>query len=166
VIRRQVVLPVAPDRLWEALTDPDQASGWLGGRMEWEVSEGAPLRFHDDDGSRREGQIDTVRTGRYLRYRWWTVTTPGASGGDTDGEPAAAEPAGAEVTYLIEPDEEGARLTIQERGLPTGVPAARASSDWTWPGETVTSFSWTRWDDRMAGAWAGLSAPALARASA
>jgi len=160
MIRRQVVLPVGPDRLWEALTDPDQASGWLGGRVEWEISEGAPLRFHDDDGTRREGQIDTVRTGRYLRYRWWTVTAPEPSSG------AGGESEAAEVTYLIEPDEDGTRLTIQERALPTGFPSASASAEWTWPGETVSSFSWTRWDDRMAGAWAGLSAPASVRASA
>ncbi len=165
MIRRQVVLPVAPDRLWEALTDPDQASGWLGGRMEWEVAEGAQLRFHDDDGSQREGQVDAVRTGRYLRYRWWTVTEPGSSGDDSGGD-GDGESDAAEVTYIIEPDEEGARLTIQERGLPTGVPAAHACLEWTGPGDTVTSFSWSRWDDRMIGAWAGLSASVPARASA
>jgi uncharacterized protein YndB with AHSA1/START domain len=174
VIRRQVVLPVGPDRLWEALTDPDEASGWLGGRIEWEVNEGAPLRFHDDDGRRREGRIDTVRTGRYLRYRWWTVASPvqpvrpGHEAGEAGeaGDTGQAREAGeSEVTYLIEPHEDGSRLTIQERGIPTSSPTARLSSGRVLPGDTVSSFSWTRWDDRMVGAWVGLWAANAARAS-
>jgi uncharacterized protein YndB with AHSA1/START domain len=165
-----VVLPVSPDRLWEALTDPDEASGWLGGRIEWEVNEGAPLRFDDDDGRRREGRIDTVRTGRYLRYRWWTVASPGATP-DQPGRPAneagdTGEAGESEVTYLIEPHEDGSRLTIQEREIPTATPAARLSSVGVRPGDTISSFSWTRWDDRMVGAWAGLWAANAARASA
>jgi uncharacterized protein YndB with AHSA1/START domain len=181
VIRRQVVLPVDPGRMWDALTDPDQAAGWFGGRIEWELQEGAPLRFRDDDGSGREGHVEVVRPGRYLRYRWWRV------------EPAGADE--SEVTYLIEPTEAGCRLTIQERdaaspavgGRPDSL--ARGSySSWSAPASTWSSpasrgsspasrgsapastwsasASWTRWDERVAGAWAGLAAPACSRASA
>ncbi|MGH9115505.1 MAG: SRPBCC family protein, partial [Acidimicrobiales bacterium] len=60
MIRRQVVVPVDPERLWAALTDPDEVAAWLGGRVEWEVSEGAPLRFHGNAGEMRDGRIDVV----------------------------------------------------------------------------------------------------------
>jgi len=171
VIRRQVVLPVDPDRLWNALTDPDQAAGWFGGRIEWELQEGAPLRFRDDDGSGREGHVEVVRPGRYLRYRWWRMEPAGA------GE--------SEVTYLIEPTEAGCRLTIQERDVASPAvgrrpdplargwdssgsasasasPCSAPASAWPSPAST----SWTRWDERVAGAWAGLATPACSRASA
>jgi uncharacterized protein YndB with AHSA1/START domain len=142
-----VILPVDQDRLWEALTDPDQAAGWFGGRIDWELREGAPLRFHQDDGSPgREGRVEAVRPGRYLRYRWWT-----------EGSPEADE---SEVTYVIEPTEDGSRLTIQERELSAPAPSGWPASGPDRPGlRAEDSFiSWTRWDDRVAGAWIGLSA--------
>jgi uncharacterized protein YndB with AHSA1/START domain len=153
VIRRQVVLPVDQDRMWAALTDPEQAAEWFGGRIEWEVRTGAPLRFRDHDGTGREGRIEEVRPGRYLRYRWWTTAPPG---GDE-----------SEVSYLIEPTDGGTRLTIQERDLTTAYPPVgrRWAKGTGRPGEAL-SVSWTRWDDRVAGAWVGLSTQACARASA
>jgi uncharacterized protein YndB with AHSA1/START domain len=152
VIRRQVLLPVDQDRLWAALTDPDQAAEWFGGRIEWDVRAGAPMRFRDHDGSRREGRIEAVRPGRYLRYRWWTTEPPG---GDE-----------SEVTYLIEPTDDGSRLTIQERDVTTAEPLDRGRPEATGRSADASSLSWTRWDDRVAGAWVGLSAQACARASA
>jgi uncharacterized protein YndB with AHSA1/START domain len=152
VIRRQVILPVDQDRLWEALTDPDQAAGWFGGRIEWEVREGAPLRFHQDDGPAREGRVEAVRPGRYLRYRWWTADSPGEDE--------------SEVTYLIESTADGSRLTIQERDLSGPAHGGWAVSGRTGPSAEDSSVSWTRWDDRVAGAWMGLSGAACAIASA
>jgi len=167
VIRRQVVLPVDPDRLWTALTDPDQAAGWFGGRIEWELKEGAPLRFRDDDGSGREGHVEVVRPGRYLRYRWWRMEPAGA------GE--------SEVTYLIEPTEAGCRLTIQERDVASPAIGRRPDSSARGSHSSVSApalapgpascaspvaTSWTRWDERVAGAWAGLATPECSLASA
>jgi uncharacterized protein YndB with AHSA1/START domain len=161
---------VDEERLWAALTDPEQAAEWLGGRIEWEVRAGAPLRFRDDDGTDREGRVEAVRPGRYLRYRWWVTEPPG-----TDE---------SEVTYLIEPAGDGTRLTIQERDVtpadlarvirpdPTDVAdlAGRADRDGpegpAGPSGEASSLSWTRWDDRVAGAWVGFSTRAGARASA
>jgi uncharacterized protein YndB with AHSA1/START domain len=159
VIRRQVVLPVDQDRLWLALTDAEQAAEWLGGRIQWDLHPGAPLRFQDDDGTEREGRVEAVRPGRYLRYRWWTADPPG--GGES------------EVTYLIEPTGDGTRLTIQERDVTPAEPLDPfdpLSRGWpaAGPGRSgdPPSMSWTRWDDRVAGAWVGLSTRACARASA
>jgi uncharacterized protein YndB with AHSA1/START domain len=151
VIRRQVILPVSQDRLWEALTDPDQAAGWFGGRIEWEVREGALLRFHQDDGPGREGRVEVVRPGQYLRYRWWTE--------NSEGEDSS------EVTYLIEPTEDGSRLTIQEREVSPPAGGVRAGSGRAGLSAEDSSLCWTRWDDRVAGAWIGLSAVACPRAS-
>jgi len=155
VIRRQIVMPVSAERLWDALTDPDQVAGWFGGRVEWELREGGPARFRGDDGSERLGRVEAVRPGRHLRFRWWP-----AAGAEPAGPPGAASPDGtSEVSYLLEPDGEGTRLTVQEHQLATpGGPQACAlvGSSPREPRE------WAAWDDRLFGAWAGVVAPATA----
>jgi uncharacterized protein YndB with AHSA1/START domain len=78
VIRRQVVMPVTPERLWQALTDPEQIAGWFGGRLEWELEEGGRAWFHGDDGTERVGRVEAVRPGRHLRFRWWDERLAGA----------------------------------------------------------------------------------------
>ncbi|HEY3810874.1 MAG TPA: SRPBCC domain-containing protein [Acidimicrobiales bacterium] len=154
MIRRQVVVPVSPERLWDALTDPDQVSGWFGARVEWRLEQGGPARFVTDDGREREGRVEAVRPGRHLRFRWWP-----AGGG--------ADPAGdlSEVSYVLEPVEEGTRLTIQERQI--AEPAVGGSGDAqacaagaSGSGAGASGSGWTDWDRRLVGAWAGVALPA------
>jgi uncharacterized protein YndB with AHSA1/START domain len=158
MIRRQVTMPVETERLWEALTDPDQASGWLGGRIEWDLREGSPLLFVDEDGSLRWGQLDVIRAGRYLRYRWW------GEAGDV-----------SEVSYLLEPDGAGTRLTIQERSVepvrPAGTgPAAAASGSASGTVGAARAVgprvSWSHWDTALAALWVLLSAATFCRVGA
>jgi uncharacterized protein YndB with AHSA1/START domain len=144
MIRRQIVMPVTPERLWSALTDPDQMVGWFGARVEWHLEPGSPARFHGDDGRDRAGRVEAVRPGRHLRFRWWP-NAPGEA--DTVEEVT-------EVSYVLEPVPGGTRLTIQEQQVDnrtTG--SARAQAGGSGPG-------WTEWDGRLATAWAGLTTPA------
>jgi uncharacterized protein YndB with AHSA1/START domain len=153
------VIPASPERLWEALSDPGLLRGWFGGEFEWELREGSPLRFRADEGGSREGRVDEVRPERRLRFVWWP------EGEDDDA---------SEVSYLIEPLDDGVRLTVQERPVqeaplsdPAGVPTAEAcASGMPAPGEVparVGTPHWTAWDTRLAGAWAGV-AEVVARA--
>ncbi len=134
MIRRQVVFPVGVDRLWAALTDPSEAAAWLGGQMDWVVNEGSALRFTDDNGSERSGRIDAVRPGRLLRFRWW----PSDGAGEV-----------SEVTYLVEPDGDGSRLTVQERTVDSELPVEAVDAPLVCHDST-----WTSWDSRMASVWA------------
>jgi uncharacterized protein YndB with AHSA1/START domain len=176
MIRRQMVVPVTPERLWVALTDPDQVAGWFGARVEWELREGAPARFWSDDGSERQGWVVTVRPGRHLRFRWWPVPggpeapSPEAQSPENQGE---AGPAGetvdrgdagagsaSEVSYLLEPANEGTRLTIQERQLSEAsitTPSARAGASTLGYSTVGSELDWTSWDHRLAGAWVALA---------
>jgi uncharacterized protein YndB with AHSA1/START domain len=142
VIRRQLVLPADPQEVWEALTDPSKASRWFGGQIEWDLHDGAPLRFHDDDGSARVGHIDVVRPGRYLRYSWW----------DRPGDDSGPDRADAsEVSYLLEEVPGGTRLTIQERSIPRPESPPADSLGQERPD------GWTRWDGVMASVWSTTS---------
>jgi uncharacterized protein YndB with AHSA1/START domain len=198
MIRRQVVMPVTPERLWEALTDPEQVAGWFGGHLEWELEEGGRAWFRGDDGTERAGKVEVVRPRRHLRFRWWSVAgdegggaggatrgaggagggeaggagggEAGGAGGATRGAGGAAldlEPGGvSEVSYLLEPVAEGTRLTIQERQLTTRDIAWPQASATSHPGTGPVAGSWTRWDERLAGAWAGLAVRAFEGARA
>jgi len=171
VIRRQIVMPVKPEQLWEALTDPDQVAGWFGGRVEWELRAGAPAHFRGDDGRKRLGRIEAVRPGRHLRFRWWPAPDEAAT---ATGSETPATPDASEISYILEPDGEGTRLTVQERqvGGPGperpqacatvgGLPARPAAGDAVSGGHP----GWTPWDDRLLGAWAGLVGCAAALVS-
>jgi uncharacterized protein YndB with AHSA1/START domain len=154
MIRRQLVIPASPGRVWEALTDPGLLRGWFEGEFEWDLREGSPLRFRGDDGGSREGRVGEVRPQRRLRFVWWP-------------EDQAEE--ASEVSYLLEPTEEGVRLTVQERpvrehpvAVPVEGPTARASA--AGGPSHGQSPAWTAWDTRLAGAWAGVAEAVRARA--
>lgn len=133
MVRRVTRLPVGPDRLWPVLTEPSHASRWLGGRMQWEVTPGSPLRFEPDDDRRYDGRIDAVEPGRLVRWTWW---------------PADDEQAASEVTWTLEPDgDEGTELTVTE------TPAAASAC-----ATTASTGRWTDDDDMLLAAWAGSSA--------
>ena len=68
-VRREVVLPVDPDRAWELITDPGELEGWLADDVELEPEEGGEVRVEWDDGERREGIVEEVDEGRRLVVR-------------------------------------------------------------------------------------------------
>ena len=113
MIERTVTVPAGPERVWEALTDPDEMTAWLGGRLDWTLEEGGPLRFVGDAGEDKEGQVEEVEPRRTLRFRWWD-TGPGA------------HPDASEVQYVLEPVGDETLLTVREAAVPRPAPAAPA----------------------------------------
>jgi uncharacterized protein YndB with AHSA1/START domain len=106
MIDRQIVLPVSPAELWHSLTDPDEVATWFGGRIEWELAPGGPLEMapHDDEaGARRSGVIEEVDPERALRFLWWPTDSPDER---------------SEVSYAIEPHDDGSLLRVSERMAP------------------------------------------------
>jgi uncharacterized protein YndB with AHSA1/START domain len=150
MIRRRLNIPATAERVWDALTEPDQVAGWFGGEMDWTLEAGSSLRFRGNDGQVRDGTILEVRPGRFLRFEWWPSR---ASQGETSGDAGPADPGEvSEVSYLLEPTAGATVLTVQEAPLAAAGSQARATS-----GPTCAA-GWTDWDDRLAGAWAGLEA--------
>ena len=137
MLQREVVFPVTPDRLWEALTEPDSLAGWFGAEVEWDLRPGGRARFASTDEGDREGLVDDVSPGRHLRFRWW---------------PEGDEDAASEVSYELDPDDAGTRLTVTERQVATAPSACAAAG------------GWDGWDDRLVGLWTWVAAtrPVLA----
>lgn len=125
MIRRELLVPVSPARLWEELTEPEAVRAWFGGEVEWELRPGGRVRVVEDDGSVRNGRVTTVAPERELRFQWWP---------EEDGSEGASE-----VTYRLEPDDDATRFEVTERRL-SGPEAAAGGY-------------WTMWDARLAGIW-------------
>ncbi len=140
MVQRELVFPVTADRLWEALTEPDSLAGWFGAQVEWDLTPGGAARFVGAEEGDRHGLVDDVAPGRRLRFRWW---------------PDDDEEAVSEVSYELDPEDEGTRLTVIER--PVAPSAFRGAS--------ACAVTWDGWDDRLTGLWlsarAGGPRPAL-----
>lgn len=157
MLERQVVIPSSPDRLWDALTDPESLAEWFGSRVEWDLRPGGDARFLDDDGSRRRGTVDSVTPGRHLSFRWWPQ--------DDQDEGAGAA---SEVTYTLDEVEAGTRLTVTEQLLPAAsmlAAAPRASAMPAAHGGSAGAGRWTAWDSRLFRCWAREACPAARLAS-
>jgi uncharacterized protein YndB with AHSA1/START domain len=148
VLTREVTFPVPATILWDALTDPAAVSRWIGADVDWDLTPGGRARFrHGPDGD-RAGRVDAVEVARRLRFRWW---------------PEADRTDESEVSYELEPTDDGTRLTVTERRVaPVPAPAspapgspapARASAGTRGAGPGMPP-SWTAVDSRLFGLWA------------
>src|SRR3954451_15219065 len=78
-VRREVVLPVEPERAWELITDPEELEGWLADEVELEPEERGDVHVTFDDGEERWGTVEAVDPERRLAFRWaasrveWTL---------------------------------------------------------------------------------------------
>jgi uncharacterized protein YndB with AHSA1/START domain len=141
MLERHIVIPASQQEVWETLTDPGAVSTWFGAQVNWDLSPGGPARFVGDDGAVRDGRVDEVVLDQRLRFRWWPE-------GHADEETS-------EVTYLLEPHEDGTDLTVTERQLPT-IPSAQGLSA---SASSSSAARWTTWDGRLVGVWSRVTAP-------
>ena len=80
------------ERVWRALTDPEELAAWLA-PAEIELREGGPLALNFDDEIER-GTITELREPEVIAYTW--------NEGKTDSL----------VRFELEPDGDGTRLTL------------------------------------------------------
>src|SRR5215472_9327558 len=67
-VRREVVLPVAPDELWPALTEGGRMGEWFGADVEVDLRPGGRMTFRWTDVTRR-GVVEAVEPNRRLAFR-------------------------------------------------------------------------------------------------
>jgi uncharacterized protein YndB with AHSA1/START domain len=120
-VRREVVLPLRPEELWPALTDPDRLAEWLAPEVEIDARPGGGAVFRWEDGARR-AVIEEVDAPHRLAFRWAEI-------GD-DGEAA-----GSRVEFTLDEVAEGTRLRVLETATGESLPATAAvlASAQTWP---------------------------------
>ena len=90
---REIVFPVPPDEVWEALTDPNQLEDWFANDVELDARPGGDGVFRWDDGEERHVKVLVVEPGERLVLDW-----------DDEGE----------VEFTLEEVEDGTRLLVRE----------------------------------------------------
>src|SRR4029453_19267719 len=92
-VTREIVFPLPPDEVWEALTDPEQLEEWFANDVELDAQEGGEGVFRWDDGEERHVRVVEAAPGEGLLLDW------------------AAE---GRVELTLEEIEEGTRLFVRE----------------------------------------------------
>ena len=93
-VTREIVFPVPPDEVWEALTDPDQLEEWFANDVELDAKEGGEGVFRWDDGEERRATVVEATPSERLVLDW----------DDDEGT----------VELTLEEVEEGTRLLVRE----------------------------------------------------
>lgn len=108
-VTRSVVLPAEPDEVWATLTTPEELSTWLGEVVALELEPGGSLVVREGGGATRRGSVEVADPGRILSFRWRRLVGAGVS----------LEVEGASrVTFVLEADPAGTRLTVTEEPVP------------------------------------------------
>ena len=69
-VTREIVFPVPPDEVWEALTDPEQLEEWFANDVELDATEGGEGVFRWDDGEERRATVVEATPPERLVLDW------------------------------------------------------------------------------------------------
>jgi uncharacterized protein YndB with AHSA1/START domain len=117
------VIKTTPERAWRALTDPEFTQRyWYGTRLESDWKVGSPVLFHKPQGEPDEGTVLVCDPPRRLSYSWEVTYEP------LKGEPPSR------VTFTIEPDGVGVKLTLVHDQFDEGSTVYEAMKKGGWPG--------------------------------
>ena len=110
-IEREVVYPQSIERVWTALTEPEQMQRWFCSiGVEIDLRPGGAARFHFNEGSFR-AIVETVEPPRHFAFRW-------VPGGLEDRDlPMDAQGPLTLVDFQLESVEGGTRLRLVESGF-------------------------------------------------
>jgi uncharacterized protein YndB with AHSA1/START domain len=93
MIRKEIVLPAPREEVWEALTAPERLEDWFANDVQLDLRPGGGASFRWSNGEERHATVTDVEHERRLAFEW-----------DDDGE----------VTFTLDDDVDGTRLTVVE----------------------------------------------------
>ncbi len=126
-IKREIVVAASPERVWAALTEPNQMVGWLGSHVEIDLRPGGEAVFVWEGYDPSRGRIEVVEPPRCFAFRWQAT-------GSDPSLPVEATP-NTLVEFTLEPISEGTRLTLVESGFADLPPDARRDNEEGWDEE-------------------------------
>ena len=104
-VTRELVLPVEPEEVWDALTSPERLEEWFANDVELDAEPGAEGVFRWDSGEVRQAVVESVDEGRLLTMRWWDERAPGEA---------------TTVAIAVVPVEAGTRVVVTETAGASG----------------------------------------------
>ena len=69
-ITREIVFPVPPGEVWDALTDPEQLEEWFANDVELDAQEGGEGVFRWENGEERHATVVEAAPGERLVLDW------------------------------------------------------------------------------------------------
>jgi uncharacterized protein YndB with AHSA1/START domain len=115
-------IKATPERVWQALTDPAFTQRyWYGTRLESDWKVGSPIVFVKPQGDADTGKVLVADKPRKLAFSWHIAW------GEMAKEPDSR------VTFTIEPDGDGVKLTLVHDELVEGGQVIEAMKAGGWP---------------------------------
>jgi uncharacterized protein YndB with AHSA1/START domain len=113
-IERELVLPVSPERVWAALTQPEQLSRWFGTQAAIDLRPGGAVTFTWDGSSgpvgENSGVVEVVEPPRRFAFRWQSF---------------GADVPPTRVEFTLQPHGDGTLLRLVESGFASLPPRLR-----------------------------------------
>jgi uncharacterized protein YndB with AHSA1/START domain len=133
-VERDIEIDASPETVWELLTDPSEATRWMGQTAEFDLRPGGLYRVEVIPGNTARGEFVEIDEPRRLVYTWGWET-----GGSADSVPAGS----STIEFELEAKGTGTLLRFRHTDLPSA--------------ESATSHTrgWDHYFERLAAAAAG-----------
>lgn len=106
VIEREIIIDAPISRVWEALTVPEQISGWFGDRAEIDLRPGGAANFSWNDFGSFLITVERVEPQSVFAYRWAREANQQPTAGNS-----------TLVEFTLTPEGNGTRLRVVETGF-------------------------------------------------
>jgi len=120
VVERQLEIAASPETVWELLTDPDQATRWMGQEAAFDLRPGGAYRVGVIPGNVASGEFVEIDPPRRLAYTW----------GWEGGGASSVLPGSTIVEFELSPSGNGTLLRFRHRDLPSAESASSHAHGW------------------------------------
>lgn len=108
-IEQTIELPFAQERVWRAITSPEELSKWFGDEITLKPAVGSDIHFLWHEHGASSGIVEVYDPPNHFAYRWRAT-------GVSEEEPLAPDNSTL-VTFTLTPTAEGTRLELVETGF-------------------------------------------------
>lgn len=108
-ITRMADFPLPVERVWRAITDPEELSSWFSDHVQMVFQVGQEIVFKWDQYGTASGRIELIEAPQRFAFRWRAHNVP--------NEEPLTDANSTLVTFTVTPTTEGSRLTVVESGF-------------------------------------------------
>ena len=119
-VEREIAIAASPETVWELLTDPEQATRWMGLEAAFELRPGGAYRVEVIPGNVARGEFVEIDPPRRLVYTWGWEESTGAS----------LAPGSTTVEFDLIANDGGTLLRFRHSDLPSETSAESHGHGW------------------------------------
>jgi uncharacterized protein YndB with AHSA1/START domain len=118
-VERELEIAASPEAVWQLLTDPAEATRWMGQAADFDLRPGGSYRVDVIPGNVASGEFVEIDPPRRLVYTW---------GWEGEGNPVP--PGSSTIEFELEPSGKGTLLRFRHSNLPSDESAASHGHGW------------------------------------